>query len=171
MNRAEKVEAVSQLTDRFARAPLVVVTEYRGLNVAQMSDLRRKLRAVDGEYLVSKNTLASIAIRESRSTALAPMLVGPLALAFGFTDAVAVAKVVKDFAKENDKLLIRGGVLDGAALNAKQVEQLATMPSRDELRAQLLRLLNTPATNFVRLLSAPAQQLVQVLYAKSTQES
>lgn len=171
MNRAEKVEAISQLTDRFARAPLVVVTEYRGLNVAQMSDLRRKLRAADGEYLVSKNTLASIAIRESRSTALAPMLVGPLALAFGFTDAVAVAKVVKDFAKENDKLLIRGAVLDGAALNAKQVEQLATMPSRDELRAQLLRLLNTPATNFVRLLSAPAQQLVQVLYAKSTQES
>ena len=171
MNRAEKVETVSQLTDRFARAPLVVVTEYRGLNVAQMSDLRRKLRAVDGEYLVSKNTLAAIAIRESRSTALAPMLVGPLALAFGFADAVAVAKVVKDFAKDNDKLLIRGGVLDGAALNAKQVEQLATMPSRDELRSQLLRLLNTPATNFVRLLKAPAQQLVQVLYAKSTQES
>jgi len=171
MNRAEKVETVSQLTDRFARAPLVVVTEYRGLNVAQMSDLRRKLRAVDGEYLVSKNTLAAIAIRESRSTALAPMLVGPLALAFGFADAVAVAKVVKDFAKDNDKLLIRGGVLDGAALNAKQVEQLATMPSRDELRAQLLRLLNTPATNFVRLLKAPAQQLVQVLHAKSTQES
>jgi large subunit ribosomal protein L10 len=171
MNRAEKVETVSQLTDRFARAPLVVVTEYRGLNVAQMSDLRRKLRAVDGEYLVSKNTLAAIAIRESRSTALAPMLVGPLALAFGFTDAVAVAKVVKDFAKENDKLLIRGAVLDGAALNAKQVEQLATMPSRDELRAQLLRLLNTPATNLVRLLKAPAQQLVQVLHAKSTQES
>jgi large subunit ribosomal protein L10 len=171
MNRAEKVEAVSQLTDRFARAPLVVVTEYRGLNVAQMSDLRRKLRAVDGEYLVSKNTLAAIAIRESRSTALAPMLVGPLALAFGFNDAVAVAKVVKDFAKENDKLLIRSGVLDGAALSAKQVEQLATMPSRDELRAQLLRLLNTPATNFVRLLKAPAQQLVQVLHAKSTQES
>jgi large subunit ribosomal protein L10 len=171
MNRAEKIETVSQLNDRFARAPLTVVTEYRGLNVAQLSDLRRKLRAVDGEYLVSKNTLAAIAIRESQSTALAPLLVGPVALAFGFTDAVAVAKVVKDFAKDNDKLLIRGGVLDGAALDAKQVEQLATMPSRDELRAQLLRLLNTPATNFVRLLKAPAQQLVQVLYAKSTQES
>ncbi len=171
MNRAEKIETVSQLNDRFARAPLTVVTEYRGLNVAQLSDLRRKLRAVDGEYLVSKNTLAAIAIRESQSTALAPLLIGPVALAFGFTDAVAVAKVVKDFARENDKLLIRGGVLDGAALDAKQVERLATMPSRDELRAQLLRLLNTPATNFVRLLKAPAQQLVQVLYAKSTQES
>jgi large subunit ribosomal protein L10 len=171
MNRAEKIETVSELNDRFARAPLTVVTEYRGLNVAQLSDLRRKLRAVDGEYLVSKNTLAAIAIRESQSTALAPLLVGPVALAFGFTDAVAVAKVVKDFAKDNDKLLIRGGVLDGAALDAKQVERLATMPSRDELRAQLLRLLNTPATNFVRLLMAPAQQLVQVLHAKSTQES
>ncbi len=171
MNRAQKTEAVAKLNDRFGRAPITVVTEYRGLNVAEMSELRRKLRVVDGEYLVSKNTLASIALRESPSKALAPMLVGPVAIAFGFTDAVAVAKVLKDFGKDHDKLLIRGAVLDGEALNAKQVDQLATMPSRDELRAQLLALMNTPAANLVRLLKAPSQQMVQVLHARSQQES
>ena len=141
------------------------------VNVAEMSELRRKLRSVDGEYLVSKNTLAAIAIRESPSTALESLLVGPVAVAFGFSDAVGVAKVLKDFAKDHEKLAIKGGVLDGEALSAKQLEQLASMPSRDELRAKLLALFNTPATNFVRLLKAPAQQMVQVLHARSTQES
>jgi large subunit ribosomal protein L10 len=171
MNRAEKVEAVSQLTDKFARAPIAVVTEYRGLNVAQLSDLRRKLRAVDGEYLVSKNTLAAIAVKECRAAVIADMFTGPVAIAFGFSDAVSVAKVLRDFAKENEKLAIKGAVLDGESLGAKQVEQLATMPSRDELRAQLLALMNTPATNLVRLLQAPAQQMVQVLHARSQQEA
>jgi large subunit ribosomal protein L10 len=171
MNRAEKIETVSQLTDKFGRAPLAVVTEYRGLNVAQLSDLRRKLRAVDGEYLVSKNTLATIAVKESRSVGITEMLSGPVAIAFGFSDAVSVAKILRDFAKENDKLAIKGAILDGEKLGAKQVEQLASMPSRDELRAQLLALLNTPATNLVRLLQAPAQQMVQVLHARSQQEA
>jgi large subunit ribosomal protein L10 len=99
------------------------------------------------------------------------MLTGPVAIAFGFSDAVSVAKVLRDFAKENEKLAIKGAVLDGESLGAKQVEQLATMPSRDELRAQLLALMNTPATNLVRLLQAPAQQMVQVLHARSQQEA
>ena len=171
MNRAEKIEAVSQLTDKFAKAPIAVVTEYRGLNVAQLSDLRRKLRAVDGEYLVSKNTLAAIAVKESSAAVIADMFTGPVAIAFGFSDAVSVAKVLRDFAKENEKLAIKGAVLDGESLGAKQVEQLATMPSRDELRAQLLALMNTPATNLVRLLQAPAQQMVQVLHARSQQDA
>ena len=171
MNRAEKVEAVSQLTDKFARAPIAVVTEYRGLNVAQLSDLRRKLRAVNGEYLVSKNTLAAIAVKESSAAVITDMFTGPVAIAFGFSDAVSVAKVLRDFAKENEKLAIKGAMLDGESLGAKQVEQLATMPSRDELRAQLLALMNTPATNLVRLLQAPAQQMVQVLHARSQQDA
>jgi len=171
MNRAEKIENVAKLNDRFGRAPIAVVTEYRGLNVAEMTELRGKLRAVDGEYLVSKMTLAEIAIRETRSTAIGPMLTGPVAIAFGFSDAVGVAKVLKDFAKDHEKLAIKGAVLDGEALNSKQVEQLATMPSRDEMRARFLALLNTPATNLVRLLTAPAQQMVQVLHARSEQAS
>jgi large subunit ribosomal protein L10 len=171
MNRAEKIETVAELTDKFARAPIAVVTEYRGLNVAQLTDLRRKLRAVDGEYLVSKNTLAKIAVKESRTAVIAEMLTGPIAIAFGYSDAVSVAKVVRDFAKENEKLEVKGGVLEGEVLGAKQVEQLASMPSRDGMRAQLLALLNTPATNLVRLLQAPAQQMVQVLHARSQQEA
>jgi large subunit ribosomal protein L10 len=171
MNRAEKIETVAQLTDKFTRAPLAVVTEYRGLNVAQLTDLRRKLRAVDGEYLVSKNTLASIAVKESRAAAISDMLTGPVAIAFGYSDAVSVAKVLRDFAKDNEKLEVKGAVLEGESLGAKQVARLASMPSRDELRAQLLALLNTPATNLVRLLQAPAQQMVQVLHARSQQEA
>jgi large subunit ribosomal protein L10 len=159
------------MTDRFSRAPLAVVTEYRGLNVAQMSDLRRKLRSADGEYVVSKNTLTSIALKDTAAASIKDMMQGPVAIAFGFGDAVSVAKVLRDFTKENEPLVLKGAVLDGALLSAKQVEQLATMPSRDELRAQLLALLNTPATNLVRLLKAPAQQFVQVLSARSKQEA
>jgi large subunit ribosomal protein L10 len=171
MDRAQKTEVVAQMTDRFARAPLAVVTEYRGLNVAQMSQLRRKLRDVDAEYVVSKNTLSTLALRGSSAAVIEGMMKGPVAIAFGFSDAVAVAKVLKEFAKENEPLTLKGAVLDGALLDAKQVEQLATLPSRDELRATLLALLNTPATNLVRLLKAPAQQLVQVLSARSKQEA
>lgn len=159
------------MTDRFARAPLAVVTEYRGLNVAQMSDLRRRLRAADGEYVVSKNTLSAIAIRDSGAAVVKEMLRGPVAIAFAFGDAVTIAKICKDFAKENEALVLKGAVLEGELLDAKQVDRLASMPSRDELRAQLLALLSTPATNLVRLLKTPAQQLVQVLSARSKQEA
>lgn len=171
MNRAQKTEVVAQMTDRFSRAPLAVVTEYRGLNVAQISDLRRKLRGVDGEYIVSKNTLSAIALKDTAAAGIKDMMKGPVAIAFAFSDSVGVAKVLKEFTKENEPLVLKGGVLDGALLSVKQVEQLATMPSRDEMRAKLLALLNTPATNLVRLLKAPAQQLVQVLSARSKQEA
>jgi large subunit ribosomal protein L10 len=171
MNRAEKTEVVAQMTDRFSRAIFAVVTEYRGLNVSQMTELRRRLRGVGGEYVVSKNTLSSIALRDTPATAITDLIKGPVAVAFAYSDAVAVAKVLKDFTKEAEPLVLKGGVLDGALLGVKQVEQLATMPSRDELRAKLLALFNTPATNLVRLLKAPAQQLVQVLSARSKQDA
>ena len=171
MNRAQKVESIEQLTGRFGRAPLVVATDYRGLNVAEITELRAKVRQADGEYLVAKNTLAKIAIQGTGFEGLTENLAGPTAMAFGFSDAVAVAKALVDFGKEHDALEIKGGVLDGEPLDAKQIGQLAQMPGRDELRAKLLALFMTPATNLVRLLQTPAQQLVQVLGAKSREES
>jgi large subunit ribosomal protein L10 len=170
MNRAQKVESVADLGERFERAPIAIVTEYRGLNVAEISELRSKVKAVDGDYLVAKNTLMRIAIREHDAGALEPLLKGPNGVAFGYADAVATAKAVTEFADSHEALVVKGGVLDGALLSAEQVKQLAAMPGRDELRAQLLALFMTPATNLVRLLNAPAQQLVQVLEARRRQQ-
>jgi large subunit ribosomal protein L10 len=171
MKRAQKVESIEQLGGRFGRAPIAIATDYRGLNVAEISELRAKVREAEGEFLVAKNTLARIAIKETSFNGLEEFLVGPMAIAFGYSDAVAVSKAIVDFAKEHEALEIKGAVLDGELLDEKQVAQLAKMPGRDELRAQLLALLTTPATNLVRLLQAPAQQMVQVLQAKSQQES
>jgi large subunit ribosomal protein L10 len=170
MNRTEKVQTVEQLTERFGRSPIAIVTDYRGLNVAQITELRRKVREADGEFLISKNTLTRIAIAETDAAAITEWLSGPVGVAYGFGDAVGIAKAVDSFAKENDALEVKGGVLDGEALDAGRIKQLALMPGKDELRAKLLALLMTPATQLVRVLSAPAQQMVQVLHARSQQE-
>lgn len=170
MNRSEKTQAIEELSERFGRSPIVIVTDYRGLNVAQITALRRKVREAEGEFLISKNTLTRIAIAETASAPIAEWLSGPTGVAYGFGDAVSVAKAVQDFAKDNEALEIKGGVLDGEALDAGRLKQLASMPSKDELRAKLLALLMTPATQLVRVLSAPAQQMVQVLHARSQQE-
>jgi large subunit ribosomal protein L10 len=170
MERAEKVVFLEKLTDRFGRAPIAILTDYRGLNVAQITDLRCKVRAIDGEYLVAKNTLTRRAVTKGDTAALEKMLKGPTGIAFGFTDAVALAKVVTAFAKDNEKLQIKGAVFEGEVLAGARVAQIAAMPGRDELRAQFLCLLMTPATQLVRVLAAPAQGLVQVLDARRRQQ-
>ena len=170
MNRSEKTQAIEELGERFGRSPIAIVTDYRGLNVAQITELRRKVREAEGEYLIAKNTLTRLAIADTASAPIAEWLSGPIGVAYGYGDAVAVAKAVDSFAKENEALDVKGGVLDGEALDQKQLAQLASMPGKDELRAKLLALLMTPATQLVRVLSAPAQQVVQVLHARSQQE-
>jgi len=169
MRRAEKVETVERLNDRFGRAVIAIATDYRGLNVAEITELRRKVREAEGEYLVAKNTLARLAVRETPARAIEPLLVGPTALAFGFSDPVAVAKAVHEFAKANEALEIKGAVFEGQALSVEEVARLAAMPSLDELRAKLLALLMTPATQLVRVLQAPSRQFVQVLAARQRQ--
>jgi large subunit ribosomal protein L10 len=166
MKFQEKIEAVEDLSGRFNRAPIAIVTHYRGLTVAQLTELRRSVREAEGEFLVAKNTLTRRAIRDTSSSGIEPLLSGPTALAFGFADPLAVAKAVHTFAKSNEALDIRGAVLDGDVLEAGQVGQLASMPSRDELRAKLLSVLVAPATQLVRLLQTPAQQLASVLQAR-----
>jgi large subunit ribosomal protein L10 len=169
MNRTQKKETVEQLSEKFGRAPIAIVTDYRGLNVAEITELRRAIRSAGGEYLVSKNTLTRIAIRDTDSAAIAEWLAGPIAVAFGYDDPVGLAKAVDTFAKDHEALDVKGGVFDGEALSAAQVNQLASMPSKDELRAKLLSVFVAPATQLVRVLSAPAQQMVQVLHARSQQ--
>ncbi len=169
MNRAEKVEAVEKLTDRFGRAAITIAVDYRGLNVAEITDLRQRVREAGGEFLVAKNTLARLAVAETDASEMSSMLSGPTGVAFGFSDVVSIAKAVQQFTKDHDALEVKGAVFDGELLDTARVATLAAMPGRDELRAKLLALLTTPATMLVRLLSTPSQQLVQVLDARRRQ--
>ncbi len=166
----EKIESVERLAGRFRESPLAILADYRGLTVEQITELRRKVSAAEGEFLVAKNTLVKLAIKDTSYETLEPFLKGPSAIAFAFSDPVAVAKAVDSFAKDNDALELKGGVMEGEALDPGKIKQLASMPGRDELRAQLLALLMTPATQMVRVLSAPAQQMVQVLHARQTEQ-
>jgi large subunit ribosomal protein L10 len=166
MNQSEKEVVIGELSQKFGQAPLVALSQYRGLTVAQMTDLRGQLRAVEGELLVAKNTLTWRAVMETPNKVIEPLLAGPNVLAFGYGDPVAFAKVIDKYAEKNEAFEVKGAVMGGQLLTRKQLATLATMPGRDELRAQLLALLMTPATQLVRVLAAPAQGLAQVLDAR-----
>jgi large subunit ribosomal protein L10 len=165
MNQTEKAVVIDELAAKFGNAPLVALSQYRGLTVAQMTDLRGQLRAVEGELLVAKNTLVWRAVMETPNKVVEPLLSGPNVFAFGYGDPVAFAKVIDTYAEKNDKFEVKGAVMEGVLLDKKQLAKLATMPGRDELRAKLLALMMTPATMLVRVLAAPAQGFAQVLDA------
>jgi large subunit ribosomal protein L10 len=169
MNQEEKNVVIGELAERFGRAPLVALSQYRGLTVAQMTELRGELRKVDGELLVAKNTLTWRAVMETPNKVIEPLLSGPTVFAFGYGDPVAFAKVIDGYAGKNDAFEVKGAVMGGVLLDKKQLSKLATMPGRDELRAKLLALMMTPATQLVRVLSAPGQQLATVLDARRRQ--
>ncbi|NHO33237.1 50S ribosomal protein L10 [Acetobacter fallax] len=168
MNRTEKREFVASLAAVFAETSMVVVTRNDGLTVAEVTDLRRKVRAAGATYKVAKNRLATLALDGTRFDGIAPLLKGPTALAWS-QDPVAVAKAVVEFAKTNDKLVLLGGALGTQTLNVEGIKALAELPSLDALRAQLVGLISTPATRIAGVLQAPAGQLARVFgaYAKT----
>ena len=165
MNREEKTTAIAEIHERLQGASLAVVTEYRGLTVAQLNKLRRELQGVGASYRVSKNTLTRRAIKETTFAKLDELLRGPTGLVTTGKDPVAVAKVLVKFAEQNDKLKISGGVLDGEALPASGVSALAKLPSREILIAQLLGLLQAPASQLLRTIQEPGASLVRLLGA------
>jgi large subunit ribosomal protein L10 len=167
LDRTEKREFVASLAAVFAETSMVVVTRNAGLTVADVTVLRQRMRAAGATYKVAKNRLATLALDGTRFDGIAPLLKGPTALAWA-PDPVAVAKVAVEFAKTNDKLVIVGGALGTQTLNADGVRALAELPSLDVLRAQLLGLINAPATRVAGILQAPAGQLARVFgaYAK-----
>ncbi len=169
MLRAEKAKVVEDLHRVLAEAAVVVVTHYQGLTVAESSELRRRLREAGGRFRVVKNRLARRALAGTPYEGLAPLLSGPTALAWS-ADPVAAPKVVVEFGKENEKLVVRGGALAGRLLDAEAVAELAKLPSLDELRARLVALLQTPASRLVGVLQAPAGQLARVLAARGEQQ-
>ncbi len=168
MLRAEKAKVVEDLHRVLAGAAVVVVTHYQGLTVAESSELRRRLREAGGRFRVVKNRLARRALEGTPYQGLAPLLSGPTALAWS-ADPVAAPKVVVEFGKENEKLVVRGGALGDRLLDAEAVAELARLPSLDELRARLVALLQTPASRLVGVLQAPAGQLARVLAARGEQ--
>lgn len=163
----EKLEAIKEI---IAKAKVAIVTDYRGLSVLEITQLRRELQKEGADYTVVKNTLAKIAVQGTEYEALAELLQGPSAVAFGFNDQVAPAKVLKKFIKEKKKSEIKGGVLDGAVLSAKDVDNLANLPSREELYAKMLGSLNSPAQGIVMTTSGVARALVTAMDAVRKQK-
>jgi large subunit ribosomal protein L10 len=160
-----KVATVDELKAKVATTSTAVVTEYRGLSVAEISALRRQLRALDADYKVFKNTLVRRAIVGSSVEALNEFLAGPTAIAFVGGDVTAVAKALRDFAKSTPALVVKGGVLDGQVLSVKDLAALADLPSRDVLLARLAGLLVSPLSTMAGLLKAIPQNLAYGLSA------
>jgi large subunit ribosomal protein L10 len=169
LTRSQKETEVAELHERFERASSVFVAEYRGLSVAAVDTLRARLRAAGGrdfEYRVAKNTLVRRAAPGPAADALGPHLRGPTALAFSYGDPARLAKVLVDYAKDNEVFKLRGGFMDGAALGTGEIATLATLPSLDELRAKLIGLVQAPATKVAGVLAAPAGQLARLMAAR-----
>jgi large subunit ribosomal protein L10 len=163
--KAQKQEMVSGLAGKLRKASTVYVTDFTGLNVALITQLRRRLRVAGVEYVVVKNTLALRAMTEAKVTGLEPHLGGPTALVLGGADPVAAAKVLADFAKEHEKPSIRVGLVEGRTVTPEQVKLLAALPSKPELLAQLGGALQAPLAGFVGALNGLLYMMVGALEA------
>jgi len=169
--RPDKVAVVNEVREKFEGADGALLTEYRGLDVPGLAELRKELRAAGGEYKIYKNTLVRIAARE-QGFDLDEHLTGPTAIAFvnqkedgSPGDAAAVAKALKEFAKNNDKLVLKGGVLDEKILNVDEIKALAELPSREVLLSQIAGLFQAPLGEFVNLLDAVPREFSYALQA------
>lgn len=169
MDRAEKQEFIDEAHQAFQAAEVVVVTHYQGLSVKESEALRGKVRDAGARFRVSKNRLTRLALRNTAFEGISDLMSGPTGIAWS-EDPVSAAKAVVDYAKENDKLVILGGALGEKLLDEAAVKELAKMPSLDELRAKLVGLLQTPATQVAGVLQAPAGQLARVCGAYGASE-
>jgi len=164
LDRTEKRAFVAELADVFAATSMVVVTQNKGMTVADVTKLRVKMRAAGATYKVAKNRLALLALDGTNFDGISPLLKGPTALAWS-RDAVAVSKAAIEFAKTNDKFVVLGGALGSQTLNADGIKALSELPSLDTLRAGLLGMISTPATRIAGVLAAPGAQIARVLAA------
>jgi len=168
--RPAKVAVVDEVRDRLSSSDGAILTEYRGLNVSELADLRRSLRAAGGQYKIYKNTLVRFAVRELGLQELEEMLLGPTAIAFVDGDAAAVAKSLRDFARGNPNLIIKGGVLGETILSAKDASALAELPSKEQLLAQLAGAMAAPLQQMAGLLKALPQNFAYALRALAEQQ-
>jgi len=164
--KEQKAEQVELIAEKLKRAKVAVLTDYRGLTVSQLQELRAKLRGGEVEYRVIKNTLARRAAEAAGVPALQSELKGPVAIAFGYDDLGLPAKLINEFVRATRlKLEVVGGLVEGRVFSPEQVKQLADLPSRESLIAQLLGTLQSPVAQLVGIMQTPVQQLVGVLDA------
>jgi len=164
VDRTDKEEMVASLKQTFEDSELVVVTHYSGLTVSDMTDLRRRMREAGASFKVTKNRLTRLALQGTKFEDLSDLMSGPTALAYS-TDPVAAAKIAVNYSKDNEKLVILGGVFNGQSLDVDGVNTLAKLPSLDELRGKLVGMIQTPATRIAGVLQAPAGQVARVIGA------
>ena len=158
-----KNETVNAIHHLLKSAKMAIVTEYRGLSVAQMTKLRRDIRDASGEYQVIKNTLVRRALKDTVFGDLEKLLEGPNGWVFAYSDPVVLSKALIKFADDNDKLRIKGGVFEGRFMDPAGVKVLSQMPSKPELQAKLLAMINAPATQLLRTIQEPGAQMVRLL--------
>ena len=169
MAREEKVKQVEELADRLARSNIAVLTDYRGLTVAEMNDLRSKLRQAGVEYRVAKNTLTRLAAERVGRTALIQDLQGPIAIAFGYDDPVTAAKAVAEYQRTSRVLAIKSALLGDRRLSAAEVSQLAELPSKDQLRAQLVGAIQGPMASLVGAINGLLSNVVYAIDQRAQQ--
>jgi large subunit ribosomal protein L10 len=170
VDKAEKAEVVEDLNGLFAKSGSLVVAHYSGMTVAEMSDLRARMRAQGASFRVAKNRLAMRALKGTAVEGIAHLFKGPTGIAFS-SDPVAASKVAVAYAKDNNKLVILGGAVGATALDANGVKALAELPSLDALRGKLVGLILAPATKIAGVVAAPAAQLARVIGAYSKKEA
>ena len=170
MLRAQKAQVIDDLNTVFGDTGVVVVTHYKGLTVAEMTDLRGRLRHEGAQLQVVKNTLATKALDGSIGAEGDALFVGPVAIAFA-PDPVSAAKVATQYAKDNDKFTVVGGLMGDVVMDQKAISALATLPSLDQLRGKIIGLLQAPATKIAGVLQAPAGQLARVMGAYAAKDA
>lgn len=169
ISKEKKQQMVADYVDKVSNSQAVILTDYRGLTVAQMMDLRQRLREVDGRFQVVKNTLLKLALEQANIPVPTAQLEGPVAIGYCAAEVPPVAKALVDFAKESDILEIKGAILGTDILDVAGVQALADLPPREVLLAYLLGAVQGPMSSMVSTLTAPLRELVQVLQARSEQ--
>lgn len=163
LTRSDKEQILADYEGGLAKAPHAFLVSYQGITVPQVTELRNRVRQGGGEYVVVKNTIALRAIDSQALAQLKEHFTGPTAVVFSQTDPVAIAKALTDYAKDVPAIKVKAGLVEGRAIAAEQVKDIASMPSREQLIAKLLFLLQSPITSFVRVLAAVPQSFVMVL--------
>ena len=169
--KAFKQEKISQMKEKIEKAKVAIVTDYKGLSVEEITKLRRSIQKEDGDYMVTKNTLAKIAVKGTEYEVLTDALTGPVAIAFGFDDQVAPAKALAKFIKESKKGEILAAAMDGKLLSAAEAKALANLPSKQEIYAKMLGCINSPASGIANSINAVMSSLTRAMAAVRDQKS
>jgi large subunit ribosomal protein L10 len=171
MKKEEKTALVEELAQSLNRASIAIISEYKGIKAGESDGLRRRLRSAQGEFRVAKNTLVRLAIKNTKFEALEPNLGGAVGLVLSYADPVEMAKTINSLRDLGERFKVRGGVLDGKPITAAEIAALAALPPREVILAQLLGLLQAPATRLARLLNEPGSALARLLEAAGKKQS